>query len=168
MRRVAGNVFLEHRVKLDIAAIVIPVAAFLVATGAASFDETLDMQRRGSLYATLASTAGALLGFVLAALAVLVALPSTERMEALREHPSWPRVPESFFRASRSLLAALVLCILGIPLDSGKDPWVLWETATAAVVTLALVRVTASVVALDQILAVARQPKPMRKPIDDP
>jgi hypothetical protein len=169
VRRQAGNLFIEHGGKVELAAVAVLVAAFLVATGASNFDETLSAARRGQLYGSLAGTSGALLGFVLAALSILVALPSTERIEALRRHHSWPRVPSSYFRAARALLYALVLCTLGIALDSGKDPWVPYEVLVVAVLALALVRVTTAVVALDQILAVARQREPLQAlVIDDP
>jgi hypothetical protein len=93
VRRLAANVFIDHRGKLEAVIAVVLVLAFLFATDAKDFTATLDTTRRGALYGSLAGTAGALLGFVLTALAILVALPSSERLEALRSHPKWPRVP---------------------------------------------------------------------------
>lgn len=168
MRRLAGNLFIEHRGKVEALVVVLMTTAFLVGTGAANFDETLSEAHRGQLYTSLAGTAAALLGFVLAALSILVALPSTERIEALREHPTWPRVPSAYFRAARALLGLLVLCTAGIALDSAKDQWLFYEAVTVVVLALALVRVTAAVVALDQVLGVARSRNPRRKRIEDP
>lgn len=170
VRRHAGNLFIEHRGKAELVAVALLLAAFLAVTGADNFDETLTDPRRGQLYGSLAGTSGALLGFVLAALSILVALPSTERIEALRKHRSWPRVPSSYFRAARALLYVLVLCTLGIALDSAKAPWVAYEAVTVVALALAFVRVVAAVVALDQILTVARQREPLRSrpAIDDP
>lgn len=168
MRRHAGNLFIEHRGKVELAVGVVLVGAFLLTTSAPNFDETLTEGRRGQLYGSLAGTAGALLGFVLAALSILIALPSTERIEALRKHPSWPRVPSSYFRAAAALLLVLILCTLGIALDSAKKPWVAYEVATVAALAWALARVVTAVVALDQILTVARQRKPKTNSINDP
>lgn len=169
MRRHAGNLFIEHRGKVELVVVAMLVGAFLLATGASNFDETLKDGRRGQLYGSLAGTAGALLGFVLAALSILVALPSTERIEALRKHPSWPRVPSSYFRAAAALLLVLILCTVGIALDSAKKPWVPYEVATVAALAWALARVVTAVVALDQILTVARQRTPRQaSPINDP
>lgn len=170
MRRHAGNLFIEHRGKVEFVLVLVLVGAFALTTSASNFDSTLNETRRGQLYGSLAGTSGALLGFVLAALSILVALPSTERIEALRRHHSWPRVPSSYFRAARALLYALVLCTLGIALDSATKPWVFYELLVVAVVALALVRVVAAVVALDQLLSVARQRDPLhrRGAIDDP
>ena len=167
MRRRVGNLFIDHRGWLEVAAVVVLAAALLLATTADNFQETLSVGRRSSLYGSLAGTSGSLLGFVLAALAILVALPSSERVEALRRHPKWDRVPSAYFRAARALLAALVLCTVGIALDSAKQPWKLYEGFTVVVLTLALVRVTAAVVALDQVIGVAGQRLPTRATIND-
>lgn len=156
MRKLVGSLFLDQRAKTEAATVLLLVGAFLLSTGWSNFDETLDSDMRSNLYNSLSATTGALLGFVLAALAVLVALPPTERLGKLQAHPRWHLVPSAYFRASRALLASLVLCLLGLPLDSSDDPWVLYEVAVVLVLGLALVRVSAAVVALDQILAVAQ------------
>lgn len=167
MRKLAAILFIDYRAWFEAALTAALVGGFLIATGGSDFDSTLDDQTRSDLYSSLAGTCAALLGFVLAALAILVALPSSDRLEALKKHPKWPRVPSSYFRASRALLAALILCTLGIPLDSDTDPWQLWEMLTVVALVLAVVRVAAAVVALDQILAVARAGVQTRK-LDDP
>jgi low affinity Fe/Cu permease len=167
MKRTAALLFIDHRGWSELAAVVLLVLAFLVGASASNFEETLSAGHRGSLYGSLAGTAGSLLGFVLAALSILVALPSSERLEALRCHPKWERVPSSYFRAARALLGVVVLCSLGVVLDSAKEPWQLYEAIAVAVLALALVRVTAAVVALDQIVGVARQREPLRKRVVD-
>lgn len=167
MRRLAAICFIDHRVAGEVGLTIALVVAFMVASGPASFDETMDEETRSTLYGSLAGTSAALLGFVLAALAILVALPSTERLDALRRHPKWERVPGAYFRASRALLAVLVLATLGIAVDSATEPSTLYGALTVIAVSVALVRVAAAVVALDQILAVARAPEP-KKPVDDP
>jgi hypothetical protein len=64
-------------------------------------------------------------------------------------------------------LGVLIVATLGIALDSAQEPRTFYGALTVIAASLALVRVTAAVVALDQILAVARAPKPKRR-IDDP
>jgi hypothetical protein len=168
VRLAAARLFIDHRAATEIVAGVALVAAFLVAAMSSSFATTMSVARRGSLYGSLAGSSAALLGFTLAALSILVALPSSERMDALRDHPRWERVPSSYFRAARALLGALVLCTLGIALDSGRSPWQPYEAVAVAVLALCLVRVAAAVVALDAIIGVARQRAPRAKRIDDP
>ena len=165
----AANLFIDHRRKVELVAVAAAIVVFLLLGSADNFDDTLSEARRGQSYSTFAGVASSLLGFVLAALAILVALPSTERVEALREHPSWPRVTSSYFRAARALLVSVALCVAGITLDSDKNPWRLYEAATLVVLVLVFVRVLAAVLALDLIVGVARQREP-RTPnaIDDP
>ena len=167
MRKAAGILFIDYRGWFEAILTAALAGSFLIATGGRDFETTLDDQTRADLYGSLSGTTAALLGFILAALAILVALPSSERLASLREHPRWPRVPSSYFRAARALLAALLLCTLGIALDSDTDPWKLWELLTVIALGLAVVRVAAAVVALDQVLAVARATT-RAKEIDDP
>lgn len=155
MRVLAGKLLLDHRVPVELVFVAVLLGAFALCTGAHNFDATLDLEMRASLYNALSTTAGTLLGFVLAALAVLVALPSSERIVKLQAHPGWHLIPSTYFRASRALLVALVLCLLGLPLDSGDDPWIAYEVAVVLTLSLALIRVMAAGVALDQILTVS-------------
>jgi type VI protein secretion system component VasF len=164
LRVIVGEAFIDHRQKTELLLACVLVLGFLASTRLSNFDETLSKSIRSSLYGSLASTSGALL----AGLAILVALPSTERMKALREHPKWERVPSAYFRAARALLAALALSTLGVALDSAKKPWLIWELATVFVLAIALVRVTAAVVALDQIVAVARTASNSKPTVNDP
>jgi hypothetical protein len=110
-----------------------------------------------------------LLDFVLAALAILVALPSCERIQVLRSHHSWPRVPGSYFQAGAGLLAALVVCTLGIAIDADANPWVPYEAVSVGIVGYALARVIGAIFVLDQVLMVSQQTAPLQPGrIDDP
>jgi len=153
---------------LDLLAILLLVAAYFVSAQSKSFASVLAPPARASLYGSLATTSGALLGFTLTALAILIALPSTERLEALRRHNKWERVPRSFFRAAWALLLALILCTLGITLDAGSVPAQAYEAIAVATLALALIRVVGAIVALDHVMGVARNTAPLRRPIDDP
>jgi uncharacterized membrane protein YedE/YeeE len=167
MRRVAANLAIDHRGKLDLLVPLVLVGAYVASARSKSFDAVLAPATRSSLYGSLATTTGALLGFALTALAILIALPSTERLEALRRHPKWPRVPSAFFRAAGALLVALVLCTLGIVLDAGACPAQAYEAVAVAAVALALVRVVGAVIALDAVTVVASNTADLEKPIDD-
>jgi hypothetical protein len=167
-RRVAGNLVIDHRGWLDVVVPVVVCGGFIASAQSQSFDKVLTAPARSSLYTSLAATSGALLGFALTALAILVALPSTERLEALREHPHWERVPGAFFRAGWALLIVVVICTLGIALDAGATPAQAYEAVTVAFVALALVRVVGAIVALAQVMDVARNTAPLPKAMDDP
>jgi hypothetical protein len=168
VRTAAASLVVDHRGKLDLAVPVVLAGAYLVSARSRSFDAVLAPTARSSLYGSLAATTGALLGFALTALAILVALPSTERLEALRGHPKWSRVPGSFFRAAWALLLALILCTLGIALDAGSRPARGYETIVVAALGLALVRLVGAVVALNTVMGVARNTSRMRRAVNDP
>jgi hypothetical protein len=167
-RRLAGNIVIDYRVALDVAVPVIVTVGFIATAQSDSFKAVLTAPGRSSLYTSLAATSGALLGFALTALAILVALPSTDRLEALRGHPSWPRVPGAFFRAGWALLIVLVISTLGIVIDAGAVPAKAYEAVTVFFVTLALVRIVGAIVALSLVMGVARTTAPLAQPIDDP
>jgi hypothetical protein len=167
-RRLAGSIVIDHRIALDLAVPIIVTGVFVGVAQSDSFKTVLSAPGRSSLYTSLAATSGALLGFALTALAILVALPSTDRLEALRGHPSWPRVPGAFFRAGWALLIVLVVCTLGIVIDAGAVPAKTYEAVTVFVVTLALVRVAGAIVALSLVMSVARTTAPLAQPIEDP
>lgn len=167
LRAVAGNLAIDHRGKLDLIVLVLLVAGYFAGAQSKSFDVVLTPATRSSLYGSLATTSGALLGFALTALAILIALPSTERLEALRDHQRWERVPRAFFRAAWALLIALILCTLGITLDDGTRPAKAYEAITVATLALALVRVVGAIIALDHVMTVARNTSRMRKVVDD-
>jgi hypothetical protein len=168
VRRLAAYLFIDYRGWTEYATAIALLAGFAVAISKGNYDETLTRDVRGSLYASIAGSTAALLGFVLAALAILVALPSSARLGALREHPKWERVPSAFFRASRALLAALILATLGIPLDSATNPWWPYEAAVIVSLVFSISRVVASVVALDQVVFLAQSTPEAPSRIDDP
>lgn len=167
MRKLAGILFIDFRGWAEAAIVAAVLGGLAIAASSSKFETTLNEATRSTLYVSLAGTGAALLGFVLTALAILVALPSSERMDALKEHPKWDRVPTAYTRASQALLLMVIVCTLGVAVDGGKTSWRLWEFLSAGAVSLALARVTTSLVALDQILAVARAPK-VNGQIDDP
>jgi hypothetical protein len=167
-RQVSGYLFIDYRGWTERITIVVVIGVFLVIDRGSDSSRTFDAETRRELYSSLASSSGALLGFVLAALAILIALPSAQRLEALRSHPRWSRVPEAFLRAARALLMSLVLCSLGIPLDSDEAPSTLYEVLVLLVLASALVRAIAAVVALDQVIFVARAESDAPPPVVDP
>jgi len=162
MRRLGANLFIEHRAIVDIGFVVVLVGGFLAATDARHYDTGFTTALRGQLYGSLAATSGALLGFVLAALAILVALPSGERIRVLRSHHSWTNVPGSYFRAAGGLLGALIICTLGIPLDAATKPRVPYEAVSVGILAYALARVIGAIFALDTVLTVSDQQAPLQ------
>lgn len=168
VRRIAAFLFLDYRNWIEYGLSAVGVGTLALVGDSPAAQSHLDADGRASLYGSLAATSGALLGFVLAALAILVALPPTERLDALKAHPRWHLVPSSFFRSGRALLASLVIATLGIVVDNGKSPKHIFELIVAGISVLALVRVASAMVALDQVVHVANNRKPRQEIVDDP
>lgn len=69
------------------------------------------------VYGAFASTAGALLGFSITALAILIALPSSETVKALREFAGWRTLFELLLAAIVLLGILLVLSLVALTTD---------------------------------------------------
>lgn len=158
----------DYRTSTELVLVGAICIAFFIFSESSCFDTSLPKSTRSDLYGSFAGTSGALLGFVLAALAVLVALPTTDRINALRAHPKWPRVAQAFFRASRALLLALIAATLGMAIDAGKDPLQWFELGVVAILSASLVRVLATIAALDIIVELASDRTETRSPTIDP
>lgn len=81
----------------------------------------LDEGERQTVYSALASTAGALLGFTITALAILIALPSSETVQALRRYAGWRTLFELLIAAIVLLGVMLVLSLVALVADVGAQ-----------------------------------------------
>lgn len=123
---------------------------------------------RDALYISIAATCGALLGFVLTALAILLALPQGARLTQLQRNNDWAKVPETFLRAARALLLALVIVTAAMAVDNATSPRPWIEVPLAACLSVALVRVVANVVVLGSLVRVASGDRPASNDVLDP
>lgn len=111
----------------------------------------LEAQVRRDVYGSLAGSSGALLGFSIASLAVLLALdqdrPAVARMRAL---PAWSLLNRTLLVAGGLLGLTLVLSTVGIAYDGGATPHVAFEiiTVTAASTAFAELAVGGAALAL--------------------
>lgn len=69
---------------------------------------------RALLYTGLAGAAGALLGFVLATLAILLALPDREITRKLRKYKGWRSLEFTLLATGFDLFVTLVLSLVGL------------------------------------------------------
>jgi hypothetical protein len=109
---------------------------------------------RGSLYGTLASVFGALLGFVITTLSIVIGFSGHERLQLLKKSEHYKTLWRVFTSATWALGAATVVPVTALLLDRDNAParWlvylVLWTTL------LALLRVLRCVWVLEKIVAV--------------
>jgi hypothetical protein len=73
---------------------------------------------RLSVYNAVAAATGALVGFALTALAILIALPDTPKVEELQTLRAWEVLPRMILNTAAILTLALVFSIYGLAEDT--------------------------------------------------
>lgn len=87
--------------------------------------ERMEPDLRRDLYGSLAATSGALLGFAITSLAVLLALPRSDVVERLRRFRAWTLLNHALLVAGALLASTLIFSTLALAIDSGR-PGCLW------------------------------------------
>lgn len=77
---------------------------------------------RDMLYGTLAALSGALLGFVITGLSVLLTTNSNERMEQLKRSKHYKTIFTIFFSASKYLGIMFVISLISLIFDKDDHP----------------------------------------------
>lgn len=140
-------------------------AAWQTWLGGAPTIQTLLSLSHSVLYSALAAIAGSLLGFVIAAVAVLVVFINSEspRMLRLRVSSQYSTLWTVFTSTMRWLGAATFVLIVALLLDAdrpvlGSLPLLLLRAVTLGVVALATLRLMSAVWALEAIMKLANKP----------
>lgn len=124
---------------------------------------------RGPLYGAIAAVAGALLGFVIATVAILIALVNTdnERMKFMRNAAAYPMIWTIFTSTIRWMGGATAVSLAALLLDHEQgvipDPWV--ELLRALVVLTSVVaslRLLTAMWILERIVELVNKPLPDR------
>ena len=84
--------------------------------------ESILSENRGPIYGTLASISGALVGFVIAAFAVVLSFSSHPRLVLLQESPHYMTLWRVFTNAIWALVLATILTIVALIIDREDDP----------------------------------------------
>lgn len=85
---------------------------------------------RNPLYGTMASLAGAFLGFVITGLSVLLMANSTENIEKLKRSKHYKTIFNIFFSTSKYLGILLVVSLVSLVFDKDCDPFIYLFFAT--------------------------------------
>jgi hypothetical protein len=83
--------------------------------------ESVPRGERLALYDATSAAAGPLLGFVIAAVAALVALPDRPSVERLRELAAWRALPKMLLVTAGTLTVTLVLTVVGQSADASRE-----------------------------------------------
>jgi hypothetical protein len=139
--------------------------------------ETVPAATRESFFVSLSATSGALLGFAIAGLTILLSLGGGPRMNWLRSDPSFRvKVRSLFITAIASLGVATVAFLFLLVVATEEDCFpVIWGCATAALITLIIERLWRLIAFFNHVMPIAlkdadskRLPNPpMKGPVDD-
>jgi len=88
---------------------------------------SVPQSQRLAMYDATAAAAGPLLGFVVAAVAVLIALPDRPSIERLRELAAYRALPRMLLVTAGMLTSTLLLTILGQTADASAEGDTLFE-----------------------------------------
>lgn len=77
---------------------------------------------RSTLYATLAQIMGALLGIVIAGLAILLTMEKSSAMQILKKSPYYEELFNIFILSCKRLALGTLLCVVALVFDRDLDP----------------------------------------------
>lgn len=118
-----GRFFLWYELCFSILLVLLAWALVQFTIGQCELDAFLGGNRQ-ILYSTVSAIAGALLGFVLAGSAIIIALPNTALLNAVKNTKAYEQVHKIFFSALRYLAATTVVALLALFLDTADHPHV--------------------------------------------
>lgn len=98
---------------------------------------------RSGLYGTLAAISGAMLGFVITGLSILLTTNSTVQMEKLKKSKHYITVFKIFFSTSKYLGILLILSLISLVFDKDNSPIIILSFLTlwaVIIVTFRLLR----------------------------
>jgi hypothetical protein len=144
--------FLRNELAVALIATVVAVLWSELANGRADLDRFISAHS-DTLYTVAAPIDAAMLGFILAAVAIIVTAAPSERMALLRESQSYPDLWRCFKSAMRVLGAATVASIIGLAVTGGTASRVLFFVVGGLTV-LAALRVARCIWALNAIVQI--------------
>lgn len=141
---------------------IVAVAALVVWSellgGSAHLDHFLN-EHGETLYIVLAPIAAAMLGFILAAAAIVVTSAPAERMEILRGSKHYPKLWATFRSALRYLGLATIASLVGLVI-SGQTPSRLAFYVVAGLSGLAALRTARCIWAMNWMIHIFTAPSP--------
>jgi len=109
---------------------------------------------RHEIYSTVASIAGALLGFVLTAASIVLGYAALPQLSVIRNSPHYKELYEIFFQATGCLSCATLAALLALVFDREALPVPLFLYLTLAFLLLSTVRVARCIWVLQQVVTI--------------
>ncbi len=134
------------------------LAVWIEHWGQAAVLEAFMQGNRGAVYGTLASVFGALLGFVITTLAIVLSLSGHERLQLLKKTPHYRTLWKIFTNATWSLALATAIPVVALVVDREKHP-MRWPVYLVLGTTLlGALRVFRCIWVLEKVVAVVTGP----------
>lgn len=119
--------------------------------GASDIDMFLN-ENRGAIYGTLASILGALLGFVVTTLAILLTFADSPRLSVLRQSRHYETLWKVFVSNIRTLGLATTAVLAALLVDRDSSPQHVLQVAVVWTLSLAILRVARAAWILEQFV----------------
>ncbi len=123
-------------------------------------DQLIDFMadRRGTIYGVLAGIFGSLLGFAIAAEAIVLSLSGSDKLSVVRSSKHYPTLWRVFRWTIRTLALATVAALIALLLDRDKQPWMAWLYGCAFFTFLAIAQLARTIWVLEQVVHVVSTP----------
>lgn len=140
-------------VELFISIILVTILTFITYKfiGFDDFQSTLN-DVRDMLYGTLATLSGALLGFVITGLSVLLTTSTNKQIETLKRSKHYKTIFKIFFSTSKYLGVLLIFSLMGIVFDKDASPIIFITITTLWALIIVAFRLLRCVWVLERIV----------------
>jgi hypothetical protein len=154
-----------HFLAAELGVAVLVAAAFAAWSarpgGAALVDATLQ-GNRAAVYGALASIFGSLLGFTLAAAAIVLGYAASDRLAVVRDSRQYPTLWRVFIAAMRALALATAVALAGLILDRDAAPRPAILDVCVGASALAALRLARCLWVFERVIALVTAPSPSR------
>lgn len=151
----------RHFLSVEFLLAVILAAAFSVwylrFDGAAATSAALQ-GNRATLYGTLASILGSLLGFVITATSIVLGFSTSERLAVVRESTEYPTLWKTFSSTIWTLALSTIVSLLCLVFDRDSSPSRWFAIPFVFVLLLSLLRISRTIWVLERIIALVTRP----------
>lgn len=108
---------------------------------------------RGVLYGTLVALSGALLGFVITGLSVLLTSSTTPQVEKLKQSKHYKSIFKIFFNTSKYLGVLFIASLLSLVFDQDSSPTILLPLITLWALIIVIFRLLRCIWVLEKMVS---------------
>lgn len=114
--------------------------------------DTILSGNRSAVYGTLAAIFGALLGFVITTLSIIIGYLPNERFDFLRKSPHFPTLGKVLISTVKVLSVATIVMVVGLIFDRDSSPQHLILCFSVFIILLALLRLGSCIWVLENVI----------------